>query len=261
MPALADVQTRIRNALVKGSGEHVLPLLVGGRCPKTRLAIHQRHYRASLMEALLAKFPACMWLVGDSVVMEAARTFVCEHPPQAPCMAEYGEDFPKFLASRLEALRFAYLQSFAQLEWHLSHAAIAIAASALAMDALGAVDPGLLPDVVLRLQPGVRYLAARWPVDELSAVFLADNAPERFEFEPAPVALELQGARGTFNIKRLDEGTFAFRSAITDGNAIGAAAERAFEADPGFDPGRALALLFGENLVTAVVAPNVGAPS
>jgi hypothetical protein len=98
-------------------------------------------------------------------------------------------------------------------------------------------------------------------VDELIAVFLADNAPESFAFEPAPVALELQGARGTFNIRRLDAGTFAFRSTITDGNSIGAAAERAFAADPDFDPGQALARLIAENLVTAVIPPKVGVPS
>jgi hypothetical protein len=261
VPALADVQRRIRNALVEGSGEHALPLLLGGRHPGRRLAIHQRHYEASLVEALVGKFPACIWLVGGALVTEAARAFARAHPPTAPCIAEYGAGFPEFLARRREALRFPYLQSFAEFEWHLGHMAIAIELPPTGMDALADLEPDVLPDVVLKLQPGVRYFAAAWPVDELIAVFLADNAPERFEFEPAPVALELQGARGTFNIKRLDAGTFAFRLTITDGNSIGAAAERAFEADPSFDPGRALALLFGENLVTAVIPPNVGAPS
>ncbi len=258
MPALAEVQRRIRNALVVGGGEHTLPLLRGGCHPERRLAIHQRHYETSLVEVLLTKFPACSWLLGGSLVIEAARAFVRERPPTAPCIAEYGEDFPGFLAGRREALRFPYLQSFAELEWHLGHIAIAVETSAVAMDALAAVDRGLLADVVLRLQPGVRYLAATWPVDDLIKVFLADEAPEHLAFEPTPVTLEVRGARGTFKIKRIDPGTFAFRSTIADGKAIGAAAELAFETDPEFDPGRALAALLGEQLVTAIVAPSSG---
>jgi hypothetical protein len=73
-----------------------------------------------------------------------------------------------------------------------------------------------------------------------------------------PVAFELKGARGSFNIKRIGPGNFAFRSAIADGKSIGAAAESAFEADSDFDPGRALATLVSENLVTAVVATSTG---
>jgi Putative DNA-binding domain len=160
VPALVEVQTQIRNALLEGSGKHALPFLVGGSSPVKRLAIHQRHYEASLMAALLAKFPACVWLVGASLVTEAARAFVHGPPPTAPCIAEYGVDFPTYLASRPEALRFPYLQSFAQLEWHLSHIAIAVEYSPVGVDALAAIDREWLADSVLKLQPGLRYFAA-----------------------------------------------------------------------------------------------------
>ena len=258
MPALAEVQKQIRNALVEGSREHALPILLGGRSPAKRLAIHQRHYQASLVAALLAKFPGCAWLVGERLVTEAAQAFVRTCPPTAPCIAEYGLDFPRSLASHPGAQRLAYLQSFAELEWHLSHLAIAIELSAVAMDTLAAIDPERLADLALKLQPGVRYLAAAWPVDRLIELFLSESPPERFAFEPTPIALELRGARGTFQIKRVDAGTFAFRAALADGKSIGDAAERALDTDADFDPGQALATLVAENLVTALVPESTG---
>jgi len=58
-----------------------------------RLSIHRRNYQKSLTEALLVKFPATAWLMGSAFVRQAAERFVCERPPTAPCIAEYGAEF------------------------------------------------------------------------------------------------------------------------------------------------------------------------
>jgi hypothetical protein len=115
-----------------------------------------------------------------------------------------------------------------------------------------------LPDVVLELQPGVRYLELDWPVDELVKLFLSDHAPDRFHLEPAAVTVELKGARGTFHINRLDRGAFVFRSAIAGRISIGLAAERALDVDPDFDVRGALAALIAENLAVGVVSDRAG---
>src|SRR5262245_54741193 len=101
MVSLSDLQQRVRDAVIADNvaqARSIAPLLVGGRDPSTRLAIHRRHYQASLVTALLEKFPAVTWLVGATFMQEAARAFVRRHPPAAPCIAEYGADFPDFLA-------------------------------------------------------------------------------------------------------------------------------------------------------------------
>ena len=255
MPALIEVQARLRGALVEGAAEHVLPLLRGGDAAAKRLAIHQRHYRESLVAALLTKFPGCVWLVGDRLLREAAAAFVRSSPPST-CIAEYGEGFPRFLANRPEVLRLPYLQSFAELEWHLGCVAIAIEHPSITMDDLATVQE--LVDVILQLQPGVVYFSASWPVDELIELFLAESRPERFVFEPASISLQLSGARGSFRIKRLDRSAFAFRAAIAERDPIGVAAEHAIATDTPFEPGGALAALVAEKLVTAVITPGIG---
>ena len=115
MPSLADAQTRLRKAIVEDWPHEALPLVVGGRAPAKRLAIHQRHFEASLTSALLGKFPATAWLIGSTAVTEATRAFVHRHPPTAPCLAEYGADFPQFLAQRIGAGRIPCLRAFAEL--------------------------------------------------------------------------------------------------------------------------------------------------
>jgi hypothetical protein len=259
MPLLADVQLRLRDTMLGGSADPVLPLLSGGRMAATRLAIHQRHYQTSLVDALLGKFPACAWLLGTHVVSDAARAFVRCHPPTAPCIAEYGELFPQFLASHAEAQLLPWVYSLAILEWDLGHVAIAVDASPIGREALAAIDVERLPEAQLTLQPGARYLELDWPVDELMKLFLSDSEPERFHTEPELVCIELRGARGTFHITRFGRATFTFRSSLAEGSSVGAAAEEALDVNPEFDVGGALVALIAENLAVAVNLPREGA--
>jgi hypothetical protein len=123
VPALPDLQRTLRDALVHGGTVGLESLLVGGRDPNKRLAIHQRHYRVSLIRTLLERFPATVWLVGSPFVTDAAHEFVSARPPSRPCIGEYGEWFPEFLATRPGAEEISYLRQFAELEWHLSRLA------------------------------------------------------------------------------------------------------------------------------------------
>src|SRR5947209_20156342 len=84
MPSLDFVQARLRDAIVGDAAQGVVPLLVGGRDAAKRLAVHQRHYEASLIRALLDKFPAVTWLTGATFLTEAAQSFVHQQPPTAP---------------------------------------------------------------------------------------------------------------------------------------------------------------------------------
>ena len=250
MPSLAETQRLMRHAVVMGDATGIEPLLVGGLDVAKRLAIHHRHYEVSLVTALLGKYPAAVWLVGAPFVTDAARHFVREHPPAAPCIAEYGERFPQFLSTRPTADRVPYLQPFATLEWHIGHVAVAIDRPPATWEDVARISPDAVSDTRLTLQPGVRYLRAAWPVDQLMTLYLTDAAPEQLVLDPVDVRLELRGARGEFTITRLDDGDFTFRAAIADGLSIGDAAEAALAAQASFDPGRALAALISEDAMT-----------
>jgi Putative DNA-binding domain len=253
MPLLLEIQRRMRDAVVGDDpARALLPLLTGGRDPQARLAIHRHHYQASLTHALLDKFPAVSWLAGERFAIAAARAFVHSHPPAAPCIAEFGADYPAFLAGRAGAERLPYLRAFAELEWHLGQVSIAVARAPLTIESLASIEPDELLDHHLTLQAGLHYGAAGWPVDELIKQYLGGVSPERYTFEPADAYLEIHGARGEFRIARLAEAEFVFRSAIAGKATIGAAAERALDADATFDPGQALLRLVGAGLVIAI---------
>ncbi len=249
---LADFQAQVRSAIVDGNAAPLAPLLTGSRHPLGRFAIYQRHYASHLARTLAGKFPAMEWLAGSQFMLAAAGAFIRARPPGAPCIAEYGADFPASVGNRAEAQHLPWLRWVGELEWRLGHAALAIEHAPLAAASLAEIAPERLERCSLVLQPGLHYLAAPWPVDDLLGLFLSDDAPDRYALDPEDVFIEVRGARGAFSMARLDAGNFTFRAALARGTGIGDAAEQALDADPGFDAGQGLVRLVAAGLATAV---------
>jgi len=187
---LADIQAGIRDALVDGNGASVAPVLLGGSRPAQRLAIHQRHYVASLTRALVERFPATVWLVGSELVTHVATLFIREHPPSKPCVAEYGDEFPRYLGAHPAAESLPYLTQFAELEWHLGRLALATEDST-----------------------NMQYVHLDWALDELIGFYLTDIAPDAYALRQEDVWLEIRGLRGELQMNRLTGDEFACRVA------------------------------------------------
>ncbi|HLF11432.1 MAG TPA: DNA-binding domain-containing protein [Gammaproteobacteria bacterium] len=250
MPSLADLQSSVARAMTTGVREPVVARLVGGANPGKRLDIHLRHFEQSLTAALRDKFAACAWLAGADLVSAAARAYVHAHPPRQPCIAEYGDDFPRFLANYGRAPTIPYLESFAELEWAVGQVSIAIDYPPLSWPELTRFGSARLVDSALSLQPGVRYLRSAWGVDELMTMYLRGTEPERFVLPESDTFIEVRGARGTVHLARIDGATCTFRAELAAGKSIGDAAGHALEYDSTFDPGAALRLLVQTGLAT-----------
>ena len=249
---LDEIQTRFRDAVVRGDTEAIAHILVGGSSPQNRLAIHQRNYQTSLADALLVKFPATGWLIGTPVLLNAAQRYVWERPPNAPCIAEYGAGFPQFLATWPSCERLPYVREFAELEWYVGKAAIAVDKPPVSNEAFSAIEANALPDAVLSLQSGLHHIHASWPIDELMNLYLTETAPDHFDLAPGDVWIEVRGERGGFQLNRLAAAEFIFRKSVAGGRSIGDAAESALDVCANFDPGRALAALVTGGLVTGI---------
>src|SRR5262249_3548969 len=252
---LAETQLRLRNVMVDGDPQHVASLrslIVGGNRPEKRLVVHQRNYREGLVDSLLVQFRAPGWLLGTPCLSEAAARFIREHPPQAPCIADYGAAFPDFLAQVATADRVPYLRDFAQLEWYVGKVAIAVDQGSICSQDLSAIEPNALPDTLLTLQSGLQYVNASWPVDELMQLYLTETVTDQSELSPTNVWIEVQGARGEFRLSRLRHAEWIFRKHILEGHSIGVAAESALDVDSAFDPGQSLAALISCGLIAEI---------
>lgn len=250
MPSLADVQSRIRDRVVLG-GDDDARWLVGGSAPGRRLALHRRHYQASLIANLHDRFPATAWLLGDEAVITAAAAFVVDHPPRVFCMAEYGADFPDYLGCRSEQANRPYVAAFAALEWAVGAVSVAVSNAPLPVTWLTEQDPVTVGRTRLTLQPGVVHLQTDWAVDGLMQTYLSGSAPEQFTLSEESRWLEVRGSRGDVQLNALAESAWRFRTALHEGFSIEDAASAALDVDAAFDPGAALIHLFTTQLITS----------
>jgi hypothetical protein len=169
-----------------------------------------------------------------------------------PCIAEYGDRFPTWLAGYLDVPRVPYVEAFAALDWQLGRLAVSADAPALDPSQVACLSPDVLTDAVLALQDGTYYTQAEWPIDVLMRAFLGERTSGHLAVARQPVWLEARGSRGVVSIGRLSEAEWEFRSAIQQARPIGVAAERAWQFDPRFDPGVALANLFTVALISGI---------
>lgn len=252
MPSLAEFQRRMRDAVVLGDVTAMAALLCAGdRDAAKRADIHRRHYHTSLVTAVMGRFPATAWLIGSPALEAAAVGFVRAHPPTVPCIAEYGERFPTWLAGYVDVPRVPYGEAFAALDWQLGRLAVSVDAPAMDPSRIASLAPDDLAAAVLTLQPGTYYAKAEWSIDILMQTFLREPGGEHSTVVSQPVWLEARGSRGVVSIGRLSEAEWEFRSAIQQARPIGVAAERAWQFDSRFDPGVALANMFTATLVAA----------
>jgi hypothetical protein len=251
--SVSEIQAGVRDALLTGQTSGLKGLLRGGVHPEKRLAIHQRHYRVSLVTSLLDRFPATGWLVGSDFIRTTADAFVSGVPPSRPCIAEYGEDFPAFLGQWPGASAVPYLHQFAALEWHLARVSLAVDLPPVAPADLQAIGPAGLADAPLSQQPGLHHARLDWALDELITLYLTDNPPDAFRLTPGPVFLEVHGSRGELRMTRLAPPEFAFRRAVAAGVTLAGAMELAAEVDPALDPGRIFVETLDLGLITSVL--------
>lgn len=248
MPSLSETQAAFRDAVTGGPREGLLAAL---RCPAdvpARLDIYRRHHRESFRRHLRGRYPTLEWLLGTDRLVSLADATLCQSPPRAPSMAEYGEELVETVRQDAHDLP-PYIVDAARLDWALGCVSVAADQDAIGIDRLASVPAEELAEVRLSLQPGLAHVAAAWPVDALVALRLSAAVPEQLAFAPQDTRIELRGARGHFTLRRLSAGDFAFRAGIAAGDRLGSAAETALGQEASFDVAAALAALFAEGLV------------
>jgi Putative DNA-binding domain len=245
---LLELQARIGRAVLGGDIAEIAEIIEGdGLDPAARLGIYRNHAFTTLGAALTATFPVVCRLVDERFFAYTAHEYLRAHPPRSRCLVEYGADFPGFLAGFDPCKALPYLADVARFEWALHIAATVRQAPPLHMDALAAIPAERAGYVRFRLQPCVSYVTSAWPID---AIWQANQ-----EGEVPPVDLASGGASWEIRCadeavawRRLDPGTFWFRTALAGGLVFAAAIAKATQMDPEFEVSVALQRMFAEGL-------------
>src|SRR5215471_6617276 len=121
MLPLRDLQDAMTVSVLRSADAPLAALVrADGIAFDGRLKVYRNNTFSSLTAALKDSFPVVCQLVDERFFGYAAQEYIRTHPPRAPRLAEYGEDFADFLAGFEPARRLPYLSDVARLEWAIN---------------------------------------------------------------------------------------------------------------------------------------------
>jgi hypothetical protein len=246
--SLAGLQARFSRAMLET--RHALP---PGLIRARRFSVHRNNLYASLTEALRARYPVILRLVGEEFFKAAASIFAAAHPPRTPVLLEYGDGFPAFLESFEPARGLPYLADVARLEW-LRHAAYHAADKA----PLTAADLAKVPhenagSLIFALHPSAGLIASPYPIFSIWETNTRDGQVRPIGPELPGEAVLVVRPELDVNVLRLGLAEHAFAAALAAGQTLAQAIGQAAAHD-GFDLSPTLAKLIAAGAFGGVSA-------
>lgn len=250
-PSLQDLQSSLRDTILGASAEALNGIVADDRLGYAkRINVYRNNTQILLIDALATNFPVVAALVGEDFFANMARAFVRTHPPQSPCLFEYGDVFAAFIETFPGVQELPYLADVARLEWaqvEVFHAADAHVLDAAHLSDIHADEYGRL---TLAVHPAMRIVSSPFPI--FAIWDLHQSGPD------ATVDLGLGGEAVLItrpgigvNLTVLSPGEDAFILDLVDGETLGNAFARAQDCCDGFDATHALSLLLTQNAFSA----------
>ena len=214
-----------------------------------RFNVYRNNVFVSLVEALAARFPVCVSLVGEEFFRAMARTFIEMCPPRSPLLMEYGDEFGDFIDTFPPAGSVPYLGDVARLEAARTRAYHAADAEPLRADELAAPPPCSWEETRVSIHPSVQIVRSPFGVVTVWEAHAGTDVPSEIDASTPEDALIARPGLDV-QIHRLPPGGAVFLSKLVEGASFREAARKAAASDREFDLVTGLtALLVGRVIV------------
>jgi len=221
--------------------------------PARRLAVHRNNVLSSLIDALADTFPVALQLVGEEFFRAMGAAFVRAAPPRMPVLAQYGGEFPGFVAAFPPAIQVPYLADVARLEWLRVLAYHSADADPVGPEALQALSGSgaSLDEIYLSLHPSVQVFCAPFAAVSIWAAHQGQLRLEDIDVNVGEDAVVLRQALDVL-VLPTDSASTQFVQAVAAASSIAVALEAAKTEATDFNLVAFLATLFSRGAVTAL---------
>jgi Putative DNA-binding domain len=233
----------------------VTPDVVQGRAGRTtdkRYNVYRNNVTVSLIDALVAVYPAVQRITGVDFFRAMARSHIRATPPTSPLLFEYGRDFPVFIEQYEYASSMPWLADTARIERAWLDAYHAADAEPLPPAALGAVPREKLAALVFITHPATRIVRSRFSAVTIVANNRGNEPVDRIDAstpEDALITPDLDVV-----LRRLPPGGATFIESLMSGRSLGEAAASAFEISSSFDIAANIAGMIDAGAFTKIIS-------
>ncbi|MGJ4969412.1 DNA-binding domain-containing protein [Bradyrhizobium sp. HKCCYLRH1073] len=232
---MSDYAAQFAAALL--TPDRATPVAVRGPLAKAagrRFNVYRNNVTVSLIESLVAIYPAVQRITGPDFFRAMARAHMRETPPTSPLLFDYGRDFPAFISAYEHARTMPFLTDVAQIERAWLDAYHAADAAPLDGATLATVRPERLPGLRFAAHPATRIVRSDFAAVTIFSANRGDAPVPRIDGSVPEDALITRPAFDVA-VRHLPRGGAIFASRLITRQPLGVAAEAAFEAAPEFD--------------------------
>lgn len=246
----ASLQTRFAHALLAPDAPAPRDIEAGGANAERRFSVYRNNVVIALIDALAAIFPTVRDIVGADSFAALARAYIAEYLPASPVLADYGDEFPDFVARVASANDLAHLPDVARLDRMWLDAYHAANAPALGPAAFAALPSDALGILRIGLHPSVGLLSSRHAVVSIWRARHGQCDPAGVDPDAPEDALVVRPALDV-EIVRLAPGEAAFLESLRRGAPLGEATAHAMAAKA-FDLAHALEIMIAHGVATTI---------
>lgn len=225
----------VQGALSDWASAFVCAHIIGdGIAPERRLAIYRNNTVEGFLKTLQATFPTIVRLSGEDWFRQIGRQYMRRHPSRSGNIHYVGAHFASFLEVQLAGSSYEYFADVARLEWAYQEVLVAADRPVFELSALALVPPADYGALTFSTHPALRLVHSEFP---LLAIWRANqpDAPgdERISLDSGPSSVLLIRRNDHVELRELPPAEFALLAALSRGESLERAAERAIETDPG----------------------------
>jgi len=222
-----------------------------GKGALKRYNVYRNNVTVSLIDALVAIYPAVQRITGAEFFRAMARFHVRASPPASPLLFEYGRDFPDFIESYEYAQKMPWLADVARIERAWLDAYHAADAPPLAGAAMMQVPADRLGDIIFRIHPATRIVRSAYPAVAIFAMNRADAPVTSLKSNAAEDALVTRPDMEV-EVRLLPPGNATFLASLIDSATLAEAASKALTETSSFDLSASIAGMIEAGVFTTV---------
>lgn len=222
-----------------------------------RFSVYRNNLFVSLVDALIARYPAVPAAVGAEFFLAMARDYAADHLPDSPVMMHYGDHFPDHLERFAPLADYPWIAEVARIERAITQIYHAADSHELTPHDLAAIQDPDVSAVTFQLIDALTMVNAHCPVVTLWKMNTGLIEPHNIDGLPPEFAL-IYRVDFTVKVKSLTASEAAFVNGLREGVAVGAAFESIIARDENFDLAPILNILIGEKLIKRMITSKAG---
>jgi hypothetical protein len=216
-----------------------------------RYNVYRNNVTVSLIDALVAIYPAVQRITGVEFFRAMARFHVRATPPTGPLLFDYGRDFPAFIETYEYAVGMPWLADTARIERAWLDAYHAADLPVLPAEALAVVEATALADLRFIPHPAAKVLRSKYPSVAIFAMNKVESPAGSLCSDEAEDALITRPEQDVI-VSRLPPGGATFLICLLEGESLGVAAASAFNEVSSFDLSANLAGMISAGVFAAI---------